>query len=166
MTDKQGIAQANRPVQLTWRNRRVKTRETNDGVFFLLEVEVDEETWGWAKTIPRNANGEAVVWVTEVGMITEKPEKEKKAKPQKGPHGRRGYHLHADGFVGQPGIRDAIEGRRENGSDERHVLMRKVFGVDSLSWQIGPKQIYEIFPEDQYPQVKVMVEQARRKADP
>jgi len=163
MSDKNGIAQVDKPVQLTWRNRRVKTRENTNGEFFcLIEFEFDEEAWGFLKTIPRNANGEMVIWVTEVGIGTQKPKKEKK---QPGEYGHLWKNLHLSGFFNVPGIRESLEEVRENEHEDAHLLMRKVFGVDSLSRAIGPDEIYNKFPPNEYPAVKTMVEQALRKVE-
>jgi hypothetical protein len=163
MSDKNGIAQIDKPVQLTWRNRRVKTRENDGGVFFLVEVEVDEESWGFLKTIPRNASGEMVVWVTEVGMITERPKREKNPK-EKTIYGAIWKELVLAGFFNCPGVRETINAASVQVGETPHQLMRKVFGVESLSREVGPEQIYAKFPPDEYPQAKVMVEQALRKA--
>lgn len=161
MSDKNGIAQVDKPVQLTWRNRRVRTKENVNGEFFcLIEFEFDEEAWGFLKTIPRNANGEMVIWVTEVGMEA-KPKKEKK---QPGEHGQLWKHLHLAGFFNAPGVREALEDVRENPHQDAHSLLRKAFGVESLSREVGPEQIYAKFPKSDYRQVEVMVEQAKRKA--
>lgn len=165
MSDKNGIAQVDKPMQLAWRNRRVKTRENDGGVFFLVEIEVDEDSWGFLKTIPRNANGEMVIWVTEVGMVTEKPKKEKKPK-EKTPHGDMwNWLLHRDlGFQYIPSVADALEDVQESPDEDAHALMRKVFGVESLSMSIGPEEIYAKFAADERKQIKGVVEQALRKA--
>lgn len=163
MSDKNGIAQVDKPVQLTWRNRRVKTRENDGGVFFLVEVEVDEESWGFLKTIPRNANGEMVIWVTEVGMEPERPKKEKKAK-EKTLYGDMWKELILAGFFNCPGVREAINATSVQVGETPHQLMRKVFGVESLSREVGPERIYDKFSPEEFPQVQTMVQQALRKA--
>lgn len=162
MSDKDGIARVDKPVQVTWRNRRVKTRENNDGVFFLVEMEVDEETWGFLKTIPRNANGEMVIWVTDVGMITEKPKKEPgKPKESKGPYGQLWRELYLSGFVNAPGVREAVEAMRETATEPAWEILHRVFGVGGASLAvIGPDDIHAKFPRDEFPAVKAMVEQA------
>lgn len=162
MSDKSGIAQVDKPVQVAWRNRRVKTRENNDGIFFLAEFEFDEETWGFLKTIPRNANGEMVIWVTEVGMVTEKPPKKEKEKAPFGALWQQLLHRNM-GFEHTPGVKEALEEARESAYETPHALMRKLFGVESLSRLIGPDEICAKFPPDQFPAVQIMVEQAGRK---
>ena len=163
MSDKNGIAQVGKPVQLSWNNRRVITKENTKGEFFcLVQFEFDEEAWGFLKTIPRNANGEMVIWVTEVGMEPEKPKKEKKAK-EKTPFGDMWRELYLAGFSGCPGVMEAREQFSGVGLDLRKQ-MRKVFGVESLSREVGPERIYDKFPPEEFPQVQAMVQQALRKA--
>ena len=165
MSDKNGIAQVGKPVQLAWNNRRVITKENTKGEFFcLVQFEFDEEAWGFLKTIPRNANGEMVIWVTDVGMVPEKPKREKKPKEQT-PHGALWKELILAGFFNCPGVREAISDACSHFSETPHMVMRKVFGVASLSREVGPEQIYAKFPPNEYPQVKTMVEQALRKAE-
>jgi hypothetical protein len=162
MSDKNGIAQVDKPVQLTWRNRRVKTRENDGGVFFLVEMEIDEESWGFLKTIPRNANGEMVIWMTEIGMVEEKPKKPK----VKTPYGDMWQELlHRNlGFEYIPSVADALEDARQSPDEDAHTLMRKVFGVESLSLSVGPEQIYAKFPPEEYRQIKAVVDQAIKKS--
>lgn len=161
---KNGIAQVGKPVQLAWNNRRVITKENTKGEFFcLVQFEFDEEAWGFLKTIPRNANGEMVIWVTEVGMEPEKPKKEKKAK-EKTPHGDMWRELFLSGFSNCPGVREAIADVSGPVLEKPRDLLRKVFGVESLSREVGPETISATFPPQQFPQVQTMVEQALRRA--
>src|SRR5262245_37081829 len=163
MSDKSSIAQVDKPVQLTWRNRRVKTRENSDGVFFLIELEIEEDSWGFLKTIPRNANGEMVIWVTDVGMTVEKP---KKAKASKGPYGQLWNELFLGGIVTKEGIREAIQETRITETEPAWEILHRVFGVGGASLAtVGPDDIYAKFPPKEYPAVKTMVEQAMRKAE-
>lgn len=162
MSDKNGIAQVGKPVQLTWRNRRATTKENTKGEFFcLIQFEFDEEAWGFLKTIPRNANGEMVIWVTDVGMESEKPKKE-----PKGPHGAFWRELFLSGFVNCPGVKEAIEGLRETAcEDPWKDLLHGLFGVRGASLAVvSPEVVLDRFPADQFPQVEIMVQQAWRKA--
>lgn len=164
MSNKNGIAQVDKPVQLTWRNRRVRSKENEKGEFFYItEFEFDEEAWGYLKTIPSNANGEMVIWVTDVGLVTEKPKKPK----EKGPHGKLWRELFLDGFVACPGVKEAIEAIRETEYEKPwEDLLHRLFGVGGASLAvISPEDIYARFPKEQFPQVQTMVEQAKRKAN-
>jgi len=163
VNDKSGIAQVDKPVQLTWRNRRVRSKENNNGEFFFIaEFEFDEEAWGYLKTIPRNANGEMVIWVTDVGMVTEKP---KKVKPSKGPYGQLWNELFLSGIVTKQGVHEAIEDARVDEAESAWEVLHRVFGVEGASLSaIGPDEIYAKWPPNEYPAVKTMVEQAARKA--
>jgi len=165
MSDKNGIAQINKPVQLTWRNRRVITKENTKGEFFcLVQFEFDEEAWGFLRTIPRNADGEMLIWITEIGMEPEKPKREKKPK-EKTPYGAIWKELVLAGFFNCPGVREALDAADVLANPlTAHQLMRKIFGVESLSREVSPERIYELFPPARFPQAKVMVEQALRKA--
>jgi len=161
MSDKNGIAQINKPVQLTWRNRRVITKENTKGEFFcLVQFEFDEEAWGFLRTIPRNADGEMLIWITEIGMEPEKPKKEKSAK---GPHGQMWKHLHLAGFVNCPGVAEALDDKDNTPTKSRWQVLHEMFGVESLA-AVGPDEVYARWPQNEFPQVEVMVEQALRKA--
>lgn len=166
MSDKNGIAQVDKPVQIAWRNRRVKTRETNDGIFFLVEVEIDEESWGFLKTIPRNSGGEMVIWVTEVGMVTEK--KERKPKEPKGPFSFFWEYLHpyskhgGGGFVSLPGVREAIEEARFAETEDVWKILHRVFEVETLA-RIGPDDVLARFPDN--PPVELAIKRAKKFQD-
>lgn len=96
--------------------------------------------------------------------VNGKSKKERKPK-EKTPHGDMWRFLHLDGFFNAPGVREAIEKvRGGNAYEDPHLLMRRVFGAESLSREIGPEEIYARFPRETYPQVYTMVEQAKRKA--
>ena len=159
------IIQLGVPVRFAWKNfrRGYSDRRGNGvGAVYKIEVEVLAEDWATLETMPRHADGEMVMWVTDVGMEPEKPKREKKAK-EATPYGQIWKELHLAGFFNAPGIRESIEAVREDDCTGPHLLMRKVFGVESLSREVGPEQIYARFPADQFPQVQAMVEQARRK---
>lgn len=164
--DKNGIAQVDKPVQLTWRNRRVRTKESAKGEFFcLIEFEFDEEAWGFLKTIPRNANGEMVIWVTDVGMVEETPKKERKPKEPKGPFGFMWEYLHpaskhgGRGFVSLPGVREAIEEARFAETEDVWTILHRVFGAETLA-TVGPDSVLARFPDNA--PVKLAVERAMK----
>ena len=93
-----------------------------------------------------------------------KPKREKKPK-EKTPYGDMWRELFLAGFFAAPGVREEVDGERETLTDSYRDLLRRVFGVESLSREVGPEQIYAKFPPSLYPQVKTMVEQALRKAE-
>jgi hypothetical protein len=166
MSDKNGIAQVDKPVQLTWRNRRVRTKENEKGEFFyFLEFEFDEEAFGYLKTIPRNANGEMVIWVTEIGLIPEKPKKERKPKEPKGPYSFMWEYLHPNGkyegrgFVSLPGVREAVEKKRFAETEDVWKILHRVFDAETLA-TIGPDDVLERFPNNS--PVNVAVERAMK----
>lgn len=103
-----------------------------------------------------------VIWVTEVGIVTEKPKKE---KPSKGSHGYLWRELRLAGFMNCPGVRESIEETRETDQELAWDILHRVFGVSGASLAvIGPEAIYAKFPPDEYPAVKTMVDQGLRKA--
>src|SRR5262245_35589716 len=155
MSDKNGIAQINKPVQLTWRNRRVKTKENNDGVFFLVEVEVDEEAWGFLKTIPRNADGEMLIWITDIGMVAEK--KPTKPKGPKGPYSYFWEFIHNSGFLTFPNVFEALEAiRLTPQEDSWKDLLHRFFNVKTLAFT-SDKDVLAKFPEKENPKVKLLL---------
>jgi len=87
-----------------------------------------------------------------------------KAAKENTPYGQLWRHLHVAGFFAAPGVRETIEEVRKQPDEEAHILMRRVFDVDSLAREVGPGEIYNKFPPNEYPAVKTMVEQAKRKA--
>lgn len=169
MSDKNGTArdtiiQPGVPVRFEWRNFRRQYRERSIGALHLIQIEISAEDWAALATMPRDADGEIVMWVTEVGGVKEEnPRREKKPKV-KTPFGDLWQELlHRNrGFEHIPGVKEALEELRGAGYEQPHELMRKVFGVESLSHAIGPAEIYAKFP---YPQVKTMVEQALRQVE-
>ncbi len=164
--NKNGIAQVDKPVQITWRNRRIRSKENNNGEFFYIaEFEFDEEAWGFLRTIPRNANGEMVIWITEVGMIAEKPKREKKPKEPKGEFSYFWEYLHpaskygGRGFVSLPGVREAIEEKRFAETEDVWKILHRVFDAETLA-VVGPESVLEIFPDNQ--SVKLAVDRAMK----
>ncbi len=95
--------------------------------------------------------------------VNGKPKKEKKPK-EKTPHGQLWKELYLAGFINCPGMREAGGAVGPIAGETTHQLMRRVFGVESLSREVGPEQIYAKFPPAEFPQVQTMVEQAVRKA--
>ena len=102
-----------------------------------------------------------------VNGIAEAPKTQPRSKAAKEntPYGQLWRHLHVAGFFGAPGVRDTLEDARDRADEQPHDLMRKVFGVGSLSLDIGPDKIYAMWPPNEYPAVKTMVEQAQRKVE-
>lgn len=159
-----GIIQTGVPIRFEWRNFRRQYRERNIGSLYLIQIEIDADTWATLETMPREADGEMVMWVTEVGGVKE--EKPKKEKEPKGPHGQLWKHLHQAGFVNAPGVKETVEEARITETEPAWEILHRVFGVGGASLAvIGPEEIYAKFPPNEYPAVRTMVEQALRKAE-
>lgn len=95
----------------------------------------------------------------------DKPVREKKRKAKdKTPFGALWEELlHRNmGFEHIPVINAALEAVRSSSREDPHQLMRKVFGVQSLSKLIGPDEINARFPHSA---VTAMVKQARAKVE-
>lgn len=95
---------------------------------------------------------------------TEKPKKEKKVK-EPTPHGAMWNELFRTGFTGCPGVKEAIADECGPTLEKPRDLLRRVFGVKSLSREVGPAEIYKRFPAKEFTAVKVMVEQALRSVE-
>ena len=158
------IIQIGVPVRFEWKNfrRGYSDRRGGIGAVYKIEVEVNAEDWATLETMPRAADGEMVMWVTEIG--SDNGDKAKKAK-EVTPHGALWRELFLVGFINCPGIREAVNNLPKSGYEKPRDLLRQLFGVKSLSREIGEDKIFAQFPEIEYPQVKVMVEQAKRKAE-
>jgi hypothetical protein len=156
MSEKNGIAQINQPVEVTWNNRRVRTKENEKGeMFYFLEVEIDEETWGWMKTVPRAAMGDMIFWVTEIGLVPEKKPRSK--KPPKTPSGPYNHFwsrlLYIDQFQHCPGVKEVIQAVIDANptimekpiKGRAHEALRRLFKVDHLS-TVSPDQAIKMFP--------------------
>jgi hypothetical protein len=89
--------------------------------------------------------------------------KAKKKPKEKTPHGDMWRELFLAGFINCPGVREAVNELPKSGYEKPRDLLRQLFGVESLSREVGQYQIYERFPAGQFPQVEIMVEQAVRK---
>jgi len=99
----------------------------------------------------------------------EKAQKPKKTKKEPKPKVKTVFGdlwqelLHRNmGFEYIPVVKAALESVRSSPREDAHKLMRKVFGVESLSHLIGPDEIRTRFP---HRDVTKMVEQARVKVE-
>lgn len=155
MNEKDGIAQINQPIELSWNSRRVRMKENNEGeIFHILELEIDAESWEWMKTVPRNANGEMVFWITDIGMVPEKkPRQKKPPKQPAGPHNHFWSRLiYVDHFQHCAGVKETIQEVINANPDilekplkERaHEALRRFFKVDHLS-TVSPEEAIEGF---------------------
>jgi len=157
MSDKDGIAQINQPIELSWNNRRIRTKENEKGeMFHFLELEIDEETWGWMKTVPRTAMGEMVFWITEIGIIPEKKAPRQK-KPPKQPAGPWNHFwsrlLYVDHFQHCAGVKETIQAVIDANpdilekplKDRAREALRRLFKVDHIS-TVSPDQAMQMFP--------------------
>jgi len=88
-----------------------------------------------------------------------------KAAKEPTPYGQLWKQLHLSGFFAAPGVRETLGEVSTLTGEPPHQLMRKVFGVESLSAAIGPDEIFAKWPPNEYPAVKTMVEQALRKVE-
>lgn len=88
----------------------------------------------------------------------------KKTKEPKGPYGQMWNELYRAGFMNCPVVNETIRVERM-GSDNRSEwdALHAIFEVETLAI-VSPERIYTIFSPDTYPQVKRMVEQAKKKA--
>lgn len=90
----------NQPVRFEWRNFRRSFRTAKIGDIHLIQVEVDAEVWQNLDTMPKDADGEMVIWWETRG---EGVGKEKNPKPPKGAHGKFWQELHS--FHNRPDVR-------------------------------------------------------------
>lgn len=156
MSDKDGIAQINQPMELSWNNRRIRSKEDNEGqMFYFLELEIDQETWDWMKTVPRAATGEMVFWITEITMPNKKAPRQKKPKKQPaGPHNHFWSRLlYVDHFQHCAGVKEVIQAIIDANpdilekplKDRAREALRRLFKVDHIS-TVSPEQAMQMFP--------------------
>lgn len=104
----------------------------------------------------------------EVADEGEKVRRNGKAQQRqpKGPWGHFWKELHLSGFVNCPGVKEALEARRETSYEEPWKdLLHGLFGVRDASLAvISPEDVYAKFPKGEFPQVETIIEQAKRKA--
>lgn len=93
-----------------------------------------------------------------------KTQQKPKAPKAKTPHGDMWRELILSGFIDCPGVKEAVNELPKSGYEKPRDLFRQFFSVESISRFVGPKEIFERFPPNEFPQVKTMVEQALRKA--
>jgi hypothetical protein len=99
--------------------------------------------------------------VSDEGAVPKKEPKPKKEKP-KTPYGDLWQELlyRNMGFEFIAGVRESLEDARSSDRETPHDLMHKVFNVKSLSDLIGRDEIYAKWPPNEYPAVRILVEQA------
>lgn len=154
-------------------NPNPSSRRTKDGPVYRLSFEVTEKVHS-AFMNASQSNLRLVGFLSVLPdtdeqiaheAIAEKMKRRKKEPEIKGAFGQLWRHLYTAGFANAPGVKETLEEVRRDASEEPVALLRRIFGVEGASLtMIGPEEIYAEFPPNEYPAVKVMVEQARKKA--
>jgi hypothetical protein len=133
---------------------------------YRISFQVSEEVHS-AFMSARESNLRLVGYLSVLADTDEQVElkKAKKEKEPKGPYGLLWRELFLAGFVNCPGVKESVESIRETPyEDAWKDLLHRYFGVGGASLAtISPEDIYQKFPQSEFPQVYAMVEQARRK---
>lgn len=124
------MIQQNQPQRFEWRNFRRKFRTRAIGDIHLIEVEVDAETWQQLDTMPKDADGEMVIWWATRG---DGVSKEKKPK---GEHGAFWAKMVRSSAYD---CRDLQAWLKVENREEVHEALRAAFGVESLTF-VSPRE--------------------------
>lgn len=119
-----------------------------------VEFHCSAEDWyQFIKTHPRNVEVTLTFWQTEDEEAI-RHEAEKKAKPEKGPHGALWQSLFAQDIPHITGVRERIQdalnamgddAAKINFRDRAKVALRAIFGVDSLT-KVSGDDVRAMFP--------------------
>jgi hypothetical protein len=152
------------PFEIELMNPNPSSRRTKDGPVYRLSFEVKPETHT-AFMQAAESNLRLVGYLSVLPDTDEEPAHKAIAeKQEKGPWGQLWRHLRIAGVVNCPGVREAIALVRHSETEDVWIAIHRVFDVETLA-TVGPNDIYVHFPVERNPQVKVMVEQALRKAE-
>jgi hypothetical protein len=137
------MIQQNQPQRFEWRNFRRKFRTRAIGDIHLIEVEVDAETWQQLDTMPKDADGEMVIWWATRG---DGVGKEKKAK---GEHGAFWAKMVKSSAYD---CRDLQQWLSVESREAVHDALRVAFGVESLTF-VPPAEAVAKFEQSNLPGV-------------
>lgn len=146
------MIEQNQPQRFSWRNFRRKFRTRAIGDIHLIEMEVDAETWQLLDTMPKDADGEMVIWWETRG---DGIGKEKKAK---GAHGAFWNALVKSTAFDCADLHEAL---KVSGRDMVLPALRLQFEVESLSF-VSPEAAIAAFEQANLPGVAAI---ARRLAN-
>jgi len=152
------MIQQNSPQQFEWRNFRRKFRTRSIGDIHLIEMEIDAETWQALDTMPKDADGEMVIWWTTRG---EAPAKAPKKTTPKGEHGDYWRRMRLSSMLDSPELRAVVGCDDESPEATVWEALHALFNVKSLSF-VSPSDAAAKFNEYNLPGVASI---ARRLAE-
>lgn len=136
-----GVLQPNKPFKYASRNPRTYYKNLKAGEIFLLEVEIDEETWDQVRTLPKNALIENISWHHDGDPDNPEPilgtlESPSEKKKEPSAFGYYWSYLFKQGFLNDLDMQDKLQ----SDADGAHAALRNVFGVEHLSASVAPAQ--------------------------
>ena len=162
------MIEQNQPYSFEVRNFRRVHRNRQIGEVFLIELEIDEETWGHLGSFPTDADGMAsLMWTERAESPVPKPKKE---KPPKGDYGAFWQAMVQSGFMAHPDMQEVFyDLRAANHRDAEYPAEKLIydsFAVQSRA-QISPARLRDWLKVRRLPaesSVWVLIDQAERKA--
>ncbi len=144
----------NQPVRFEWRNFRRSFRTAKIGDVHLIQVEVDAKTWQDLDTMPKDADGEMVIWWETRG---ESIGKEPKPPKEPTPYGKFWQAMDKAGFHNRPDVRQWLQavGLSEQ---EAKTYMRERFNVKSRGAELSQKRIVDALTEASFLEAADFVE--------
>lgn len=133
------MIEQNKPYTFEMRNFTRRHRRRAIGEIFVVEMEVDEETWSYLGAFPDDAEGVASVMWTERAAPPEPPAKRQaKPKAEPTPYGRFWQELDKTGFHNRPDIRQWLDyyDADESAAKDR---MREQLSVTKRSLEASPE---------------------------
>lgn len=137
------MIEQNQPQRFEWRNFRRKFRTRAIGDIHLIEVEVDAETWQQLDTMPKDADGEMVIWWSTRG---DGIGKEKKPK---GEHGAFWAKMVRSSAYDSTLLQEWLG---VSSKEAVHDALRVAFGVESLTF-VSPSDAVAKFEQADLPGV-------------
>lgn len=152
------MIQQNSPQRFEWRNFRRQFRTRAIGELYLVQFEIDAETWQALETLPKDGEGEMVLWWTTRG---EAPAKESKKATPKGEHGEYWRRMRTSSMLASPELRAVVGCDDESPEATVWEALHALFNVKSLSF-VSPSDAAAKFEEYNLPGVASI---ARRLAE-
>ncbi len=156
------MIQQDSPQRFDWRNFRRKFRTRSIGDIHLIEMEIDAETWQALDTMPKDADGEMVIWWTTRG---EAVGKERTPKPLKKPtpYGAFWHEMDKSGFHNRPDVRAWLS-VLWNDLDPKQAI-RNQFQTTSRASGISPDELLSVLRKFEMADAVSFVENIKAKTN-
>jgi hypothetical protein len=160
----EGNVQPNIPVKFAGRNIRTPKRSGSVNDIYLVQFEIDRESWEAMESIPKTSIIEGVLWHHDgdgktVDEVLAK-QKQAKAKPIKGPHSAYWQEMFKAGFHFNRDLHTALQvAEAESVKD----AVKNYFSIESLTY-LSPNEFEDFLKFANLDSVVTLSRQAAVKA--